>query len=65
MIEKIFVYYILTDNDSTCLQFIVVSNVKSTFTDEQVRNILFEIFSENEIKDRFDTSDKFWEQFGV
>ena len=65
MIEKIFVYHILTGNDSTCLQFIVVSNVKSTFTDEPVRNILFEIFSENEIKDRFDTSDKFWEQFGV
>ena len=65
MIERIFVYHVLTDTDSTSLQFIVVSSVKSTFTDEQVRNILFEIFSENEIRDRFDKSDKFWEQFGV
>ena len=59
MIERIYIYHILTDTDSTSLQFIVVSNVKSTFTDDQVRNILFEIFSENEIRDRFDKSDKF------
>ena len=65
MIERIFVYHVLTDTDSTSLQFIVVSSVKSTFTDEQVRDILFEIFSENEIRGRFDKSDKFWEQFGV
>ena len=58
MIERIYIYHILTDTDSTSLQFIVVSNVKSTFTDDQVRNILFEIFSENEIRDRFDKSDK-------
>ena len=65
MIEKIFVYHVLTDTDSTCIQFIVVSNIKSIFTEDQVKNILFEIFSENEIRNRFDTSDKFWEQFGV
>ena len=55
----------LTDTDSTSLQFIVVSSVRSTFIEEQVRNILFEIFSKNEIRERFDKSDKFWEQFGV
>ena len=60
MIEKIFVYHVLTDTDSTCIQFIVVSNIKSIFTEDQVKNILFEIFSENEIRNRFDTSDKFW-----
>ena len=59
MIERIFVYHVLTDTDSTSLQFIVVSSVSSTFIDEQVRNILFEIFSKNEIRERFDKSDKF------
>ena len=44
LIERIFVYHVLTDTDSTSLQFIVVSSVRSTFTEEQVRNILFEIF---------------------
>ena len=64
-IERIFVYHILTDTDSTSLQFLVVSNVQSTFTEDEVRNVLFEIFPENEIRGRFDKSDKFWEQFDV
>ena len=65
LIEKILVYHILTDTDSISLQFLVISSLQSTFTEEQVRNILFEIFSENEIGERFDKSDKFWELFGV
>ena len=64
-IERIFVYHILTDTDSTSLQYLVVSSVQSTFTEDEVRNILLEIFSKNEIRDRFDKSDKFWEQFGA
>ena len=43
LIEKILVYHILTDTDSISLQFIVISSLQSTFTEEQVRNILFEI----------------------
>ena len=64
-IERIFVYHILTDTGSTSIQFLVVSSVQSTFTEEHVRNILFEIFSKTEIRNRFDKSNKFWEQFGV
>ena len=64
-IERIFVSHILKDTDSTSLQFIVVSNVPSTFKEEQVRDILFEIFSESDIRDRFNKSDKFWERFGA
>ena len=60
MIEKIFVYHVLTDIDSTSLQFIIVSSIRSTFTEKQVRNILFEIFSKTKIRERFDKSDKFW-----
>ena len=41
LIERILVYHILTDTDSISLQFIVISSLQSTFTEEQVRNILF------------------------
>ena len=43
-IEKIYCYHILTDTDSTSLQFIVVSDLASTFPKSDVRDILFEIF---------------------
>ena len=42
-----------------------MSNIQSTFTEEEVRNILFETFSKNEIKKRLDKSDRFWELFNV
>ena len=64
-IEKIYVYHILTDTDSTSLQFVVVSSIDSYFSEDQVRDILFEIFSNTEIRQRFDKSNKFWEKFGV
>ena len=34
-------------------------------TESKVRDILFEIFSNTEIRERFDKSDRFWERFGV
>ena len=34
-------------------------------TESKVQDILFEIFSNTEIRERFDKSDKFWERFGV
>ena len=64
-IEKVYVYHILTDTDSTSLQFIVVSSIDSYFSEDQVGDILFEIFSKIEIRQRFDKSDKFWQKFGV
>ena len=64
-IEIIFCYHILTDTNSTSLNFLIISHVDSTFPESKVRDILFEIFSSTEIKKRFDKSDKFWEQFGV
>ena len=64
-IEKIFCYHILTDTDSTSLNFLIISSAHSTFPESRVRDILFEIFSSTEIRKRFDKSDKFWEQFGV
>ena len=59
-IEKIYCYDVLTDTDSTSLQFIIVSDPKSTFPKCDVRYILFEFFSRTEIRSRFDKSDEFW-----
>ena len=64
-IEFIYCYHILTDTDSTYLQFIIVSDPKSMFPECDVRYILFEIFSRTEIRKRFDISDEFWKKFDV
>ena len=64
-IERVYVFHILTDTDSTSMQFIVVSKVESTFTEPELRSILFERFSKNDILRRFDKSDNFWKQFNV
>ena len=50
LIEKILVYHILTDTDSTSIQFIAISKLESTFTENEFRNILFETISKNEIR---------------
>ena len=55
----------LTDTDSTATQFVVISSLESTFTEPQVRNIIFKVFSQTSIVDRFDKSDEFWKQFNV
>ena len=64
-IEIIFCYHVLTDTDSTSIQFIIVSDIDSTYPECQARDILFEIFSKTEIRERFDKSDEFWKQFNV
>ena len=64
-IERVYVFHILTDTDRTSMQFIVVSKVESTFTEPELRSILFEIFSKTNISRRFDKSDDFWKQFNV
>ena len=63
--ERIYCYHVLTDTDSISLQFIIVSDPKSTFPECDVRFILFEIFSRTEIRNRFDKSDDFWKKFDV
>ena len=64
-IEQINCYQILTDTDSTSIQFIIVSDPASTYPECSVRDILFEIFSKTEIRERFDKSDEFWKRFNV
>lgn len=42
-----------------------MSDPASTFPEFDVRNILFEIFSNTEIYNRFDTSHEFWKLFNA
>ena len=64
-IENILCYHVLTDTDSTSIQFLIVSDPSSTYPECDVRDILFETFSSIEIRERFDKSDEFWRRFGV
>ena len=64
-IKQIFCYQILTDTNSTSIQFIIVSDPASLYPECDVRDILFEIFSKTEIKERFDKSNEFWRRFNV
>ena len=64
-IEQILCYQVLTDTDSTSIQFIVVSDPASSYPECDIRDIFFEIFSKTKIRKRFDKSDKFWRRFNV
>ena len=64
-INRLFCYHVLTITDSTSLQFIIVSDPRSTYPECKVRDILFEIFSNTEMRDQFDKSDEFWRGSGV
>ena len=64
-IEKIHCYHILTDTGSTAIQFAIISKIKSTYPENKVCKIIFEIFSCTEIVNRFDASDKYWKRFNV
>ena len=64
-IEQIICYQSLTDTNSTSIQFIIVSDPASLYPECDVRDILFEIFSKTEIKERFDKSNEFWRRFNV
>ena len=64
-IDEIPCYQILTDTDSTSIQFIVIPDPSSIYQECDVRDILFEIFSNTEIWERFDKSDEFWKKLDV
>ena len=64
-IEKIVRYHVLTDTDSTSLQFVTISDPTSSYPECDMRDILFGIFSSTEIRDRFDKYYYFWRRFGV
>lgn len=43
-IEKILCYHVLTDTDSTSIQFLIVSDPSSTYPECDVRDILLKLF---------------------
>ena len=55
----------LTDTDSTSLTFIFICEPTCDVSKQDSRNIIFEVIVQNEILERSDVSDDFWQQFGV
>ena len=62
-IEYVYIYQILTDTDSTALQFLFICSEKSIKNDREYRDVIFEVISSNDIFKRFDTLHEFWEIF--
>ena len=58
-IEKIEINHILTDTDSTALQFIIISDHNSHKPEHKLRDIIFEVIVATKIYKRFDSSHKF------
>ena len=64
-IEKCYVYQCLTDTDSTSINFIFICNLNCDVTEENAREIIFEVMISSKILERLDLSDDFWDQFNV
>lgn len=62
MIEKVHIYRVLTDTDSTFLKFLFVSKPDSAICENNYRDIIFEIIIASEVYNWFDTSHKHWER---
>ena len=63
LIEKVLIYHILTDTDSTALNFIFISDPNSDVPEETFRDIIFEVIISSDICKRFDTCHEFWDIF--
>ena len=59
MVERIFPYHVLTDGNSTSLFFMFICKPESSIPDSNFKDLLSEVFVNNEIINRFDTSHKF------
>ena len=63
-IDKVEIYHVLTDTDRRALQFIV-SDPNSDVPKSKFRDIIFEVIVATKIYKRFDTSQKFWDNFNA
>ena len=63
LIEQVEVLHILTDTDSTAIQFIFISDPNSDLPEEKFRNIIFEVVVKSKIYKRSDSSHEFWNLF--
>ena len=55
----------LTGTNSMFLTFIFICEPTCDVSEQDSRNIIFEVTVQNEILERLDVSDDFWQQFGV
>ena len=65
LLEKAYMYHILTDTDSTSLHFLFISDSISHINERKYREIIFEVIIASEIYHRLDTSHKSWDKFGL
>ena len=61
--ERVEINHVLTDTDSTALQFIIISDPNSDLPEPKFRDIIFEIVVATKIHKRFDSSHEFWDIF--
>ena len=61
-IIKVFIYLILTDTDSSSLQFTFISKLTSSITEDEARDLIFEILLQK-LGHRLDTSYEFFDNF--
>ena len=54
--EKVHIYHVLTDADSTYLKFLLVSDPASDVPKSRYRNMIFELIMASEVYNRFDSS---------
>ena len=64
-IERILCYHVLTDTDSTSIQFLLTSDPNSDYEEFKIRDIIFEIIIKTDIYKRFDTSHTFWDNLNA
>ena len=65
LIEKVYIYQVLAETESTCLKLLFVSSTDSDIPDKKFRDIIFEIIVDSTIYDRFDSRNDSWEKFGA
>ena len=59
LIEKVEIFHILTDTDSTALKFISISDPNSDVPEDKFRDMIFEVIIATKIYKRFDASHEF------
>ena len=65
LIEKVYIYRVLTDTNNTCLKFIFISSTNSNIPDKKFRDKIFEVIAVSNVYNRFDSSNIYCEKFGA
>ena len=64
-IEKVKIYRILMDTESTSIKFLFISDPNSETPESKYREIIFEVIPSSKIYKRFDSSHEYWDNFGA